>query len=90
MSLASRALDLLPAASVTQAQNHNDNGLADNGHTNDHFGIADANTGRQSTVIDTMAPKEVEEEDRPPYLHVSHRIYFLGHIIWEKIANRSL
>ena len=76
MSLASRTLDLLPAASTTQAQNYNINDLVDNGCKNNDLGIAGANTGRQTTKFDAMAPEEVEDEGRPPYLHVSQHTSF--------------
>lgn len=71
MSLASRTIDLLSASSTTQAQNH-DSSLADDGCVYRDFGIADATTGRRASNIDTMASQEVEEEGRPPYLHVSY------------------
>jgi hypothetical protein len=77
MSLASRISYLfgLPSSSTAQRQNQDIYNLVDDGQSGTKFEGLDA-FGERTTGSDTMAQEEIEEEGRPPYLHVSHSSNF--------------
>lgn len=69
MSLTSRAVNLLSGSTSTQ-QNRNDFSFADDGVPRSKQAFDDIKLGRQGFRSENMASEEVEEEARPPYLHV--------------------
>lgn len=68
MSLASRVANLF--SSSTSPQRTNDFGLVNDGGPAGQQGLADIRLGAESVMSETNAQKAVEEEARPPYLHV--------------------
>lgn len=69
MSLTSRVTNLFAGSSSAQ-QDHDELGLKENGLSNERIAFADVASRPLIPKSDTMAQKEVEEEGRPPYLHV--------------------
>lgn len=69
MSLASRVTNLFsgsPAAEGERSKfDFEDDGLSDEG-----LGFANRQSRLRAGDSDVMAPKDVQEEGRPPYLHV--------------------
>lgn len=73
MPLASLVANLFSSGSTnTQSDNHNCLGFTDDGLSGGKESFTDVRLGTEITGSKTMAPKELEEEARPPYLHVSY------------------
>jgi len=70
MSLTSRVANLFSSSSTSPQQSRNEFGFVDDGVPAGKQGIADIKLGAERVRSDTMAQKAVEEEARPPYLHV--------------------
>lgn len=73
MSLGSLVTNLFCASTPTpksQQQDRNEFTFADDGLSAGKQDFADANVRSGRFRTETMAPKEDEEEGRPPYLHV--------------------
>lgn len=71
MSLASRVTKLFSSGSPGTGQEQgNDTGLANDGLSRGEGRVADGIFGASAYKSKTMPPKTVEEEGRPPYLHV--------------------
>jgi len=68
MSLTSRAVNLLSGSTSTQREPNNFK-LADDGLPRSKQAFDDIKFGGQRFRSENMAPKEIEEEARPPYLH---------------------
>ena len=73
MSLASRVANLFSSGSTTKTADRNEFGFVDDGLSEGKETFADVRLGREGIRSKTMAPKAVEEEARPPYLHVRWR-----------------
>jgi len=69
MSLASRVANLFSSSTSLQ-QSTNEFDLVDDGGPAGKQGLADIRMGADSVMSETNAQKAVEEEARPPYLHV--------------------
>ena len=74
MSLASRVTNFFSSSSSIQRQERNDLGFADadDGLPGGKGSFVDGRLGTKGFRTDTMAQKTVEEEGRPPYLHVRY------------------
>jgi hypothetical protein len=71
MSLASRVSNLISSGSPgTRQEVDNDIGLADDGLSGGKGSLADGRFGAAHFKSETMSPQTIEEEGRPPYLHV--------------------
>jgi hypothetical protein len=71
MSLASRVANLFSGPSTLAGQDQNKFSSANDGLSDRHITFPDVESRRRGLHSDTMAQKEVEEEEgRPPYLHV--------------------
>jgi hypothetical protein len=70
MSLASRVANLFSGNSTSVEQDQSKFSLANDGLSERHISFPDVESRRRGAYADTMAQKEVEEEGRPPYLHV--------------------
>ncbi|TVY80838.1 putative mitochondrial carrier [Lachnellula suecica] len=69
MSLASRVANLFSSSSTGPQQSRNELGFVDDGVPAGKQGFADIKLGSERVMPENMAPKAVEEEARPPYLH---------------------
>ena len=69
MSLASRVSNLFSGFLVPERE-QNKLGFGDDGLSDEGLIFADSRSSIHAGDSDTMAPKNVEEEGRPPYLHV--------------------
>ena len=81
MSLASRVANLFSSSSTGPQQSRNEFGLVDDGVPAGKQGLADIKLGAERVMSETNAQKTVEEEARPPYLHVR----FVPNVIKEPI-----
>jgi hypothetical protein len=79
MSLASRVANLFSGSSISAGQDQSKFSLANDGLSDRHINFPDVESRRKGAYSDTMAQKEVEEEGRPPYLHVRPLSPLLGH-----------
>lgn len=70
MSLASRVANLFSGSTTSAEQDQSKFSLANDGLSDRHINFPDVQSRRKGTHSDAMAQKEVEEEGRPPYLHV--------------------
>lgn len=71
MSLASRVANLFSSGTSTPQQGRDEFGFVDDGVPEGKQTFSDFKLGTEGFRSDTMAQKEVEEEEgRPPYLHV--------------------
>lgn len=70
MSLASRVANLFSSSTTSPQQNRNEFGLVDDGVPAGRQHFADIKLGAETVMSETVAQKAVEEEGRPPYLHV--------------------
>ena len=75
MSLASRVANLFSSGSTTQPTDRNEFGFVDDGLSEEKEIFADVKLGEEGFRLEIMAPKAVEEEARPPYLHVRWQAY---------------
>jgi len=74
MSLASRVANLISPSSTSSQQSRNEFGLVDDGVPAGKPNLADIKLGSERVISETMAQKTVEEETRPPYLHVRYTL----------------
>jgi hypothetical protein len=72
MSLASKVANLFSSGSTNTHPNRNDFGFVDDGLSEGKQTFADVKLGPEGFTSEIMVSKAVEEEGRPPYLHVSH------------------
>jgi hypothetical protein len=77
MSLASRVANLFSGSSTSAGQDQSQFTLANDGLSDRHISLSGVESRRRGAYSDTMSPKEVEEEGRPPYLHVRHYFPFV-------------
>lgn len=71
-TLTSRIANIFsPGSSAPQQQNQNGLGFVDDGLSGGKQPFADISLGAAHLGQDTMASEAVEEEARPPYIHVS-------------------
>jgi hypothetical protein len=72
MSLASRVTNLFSSGSTggTGPEEGNETGLASDGLERGNRRMEDGILGARAFKPETMSPQTVEEEGRPPYLHV--------------------
>jgi hypothetical protein len=72
MSLASRVTNLFSSGSTggTGLEEGNETGLASDGLERGNRRMEDGILGATAFKPETMSPQTVEEEGRPPYLHV--------------------
>jgi hypothetical protein len=70
MSLTSRVANLF-FTSTNAGEDRNRVGFADDGLAGGKYTFSDVRLGTDIIRSETMAPKALEEEGRPPYLHVS-------------------
>lgn len=71
MSLTSRVTNLFSSGSYTSPEDRHRLGFADDEITGTKGPFTDVRSGTELSGSDTMASQAVEEEGRPPYLHVS-------------------
>jgi len=77
MSLTSRVANLFSSGSTTSSREDR-NELADNGLSGGKEAFTSVGMGTSIVGSETMAPKALEEEGRPPYLHVGRVRYQTG------------
>jgi hypothetical protein len=77
MSLASRVANLFSGSSITGERDHSKNDFADNGLSNSAV-FSDIQAGRGELEADTISQKDIEKEERPPYIHVSYSAYCIS------------
>jgi hypothetical protein len=70
MSLASRVTNLLSGSPAVE-RDPSKFDFGDDGLSDEDLGFADRQSRLHAEKSDAMAPKDVKEEGRPPYLHVS-------------------
>lgn len=76
MSLASHVTNLFSSGSPgTGPEEGNGNGLATDGLSRGNGSIEDGILGATPFKSKTMPPQTIEEEGRPPYLHVRFTFY---------------
>jgi predicted phosphoribosyltransferase len=63
--------NLFSAGTTNTEPNRNDFGIVDDGVRTGSSAGANIKFGPRATRLDTMASKEIEEEERAPYLHVN-------------------
>ena len=70
MSLTSRVANLFFTGSTNAAGDHNRLGFADDGLAGGRVNFSDVRLGTDIISSKTMPSEALEEEGRPPYLHV--------------------
>ena len=80
MSLTSRVTNLFSASANTQ-QARDELNLVDNGLSGGKQAFSDVVTGREGLKLKSMASVGLEDEGRPPYLHVRTHFHLHGQIL---------